>query len=618
MGEPRTYRALFGWVLAATLLAFSLPQSAQAVQLGEAQGSAPLHGATLNFNNTLYYKYNLVLDDDKEDSREPPFPFHELINRTTATLRIKRLTFGLQFDALASGPGCKDTGFASAYAERHDDSACVPPNRILGSGWDDPVSEQVLVRLEKAYLRYAGKGFEVQLGDFYASFGRGIVLSMVKKPEIDQDNSIRGARFDLMTRKLGLTLLGGLTNPQEISMELRNQGIDKLSSQLLAGASISLRPSSNLRFSAHSVGYKLLELPSFSVGGTAEVSNIGDVLDLFVEANGFFYGSEDGSDAKPVRGHGAYFAGTLYTGPLTLLIEAKSYRNAQLLVQQGPVVPMQYNNPPSLEHEPTITEDINGSVQSGNIHGLRVQPELYFLTTDTTLTGSVAVALDLEPHPPFSRQHEFTVHPWIAIDQPIHLGKADLHLGADLGYRHDFPVRSDGEAGISGEEADLRAAEFLSHTGMLHYTIDVSATFGKHSIELVSHYRRHAVTLEDQVCWNSGGGSEHCDRDDGWISIESSLSYTLMGKYTLALHVDHTDDPIVQSLANNGAIGNLAYDKDWRRSTYFGAEVILKPISNLEIYAFFGSQKAGIVCTGGACRTVPAFTGVKTRVSVNF
>ena len=91
-----------------------------------------------------------------------------------------------------------------------------------------------------------------------------------------------------------------------------------------------------------------------------------------------------------------------------------------------------------------------------------------------------------------------------------------------------------------------------------------------------------------------------------------------MGKYTLALHIDHTDDPIVQSLSNNGAIGNLAYDKDWRRSTYIGAEVIVKPVSNLELYAFFGSQKAGIVCTGGACRTVPAFTGVKTRLSVNF
>jgi len=604
--------------LVGLLFCLLLPQPAQAVQLGEETGSALLHGSTLNFNNTFYYKYNLVLDDDKDDSREPPFPFHGFVNRTTATLRIKRLTMGLQMDALGSAPGCSDETFAAAYAERHgDDSACIPPNQILGSGWEDPVSEHFLLRLEKAYLRYAGKGFELQLGDFYASFGRGITLSMVKKPEIDQDNSLRGARFDLMTRRLGITLLGGLTNPQEISMELRNQGIDKLDSRLLAGANVQVRPTNNLNISAHSVGYDLLGLPSFSVGGTAEVSNIGDVLDLFIEGNGFFYGQEEGSDDEPLRGHGAYFAGTLYAGPMTLLIEAKSYRNAQLLVEQGPVVPLQYNNPPSLEHEPTITEDINGSVQSGNIHGLRLQPELFFLSTGTTITGSIGASLDLEPHPPFSKQHEFSLHPWLAIEQPLHLGKVDLHLVADVGYRHDFPIRSDGEAGISSEEAQLRADEFLSHTGMLHYAVDLSVTFGKHSIELVSRYRRHAVTLEEEVCWDVSG-AETCDSDDGWISMENSLSYTLMGKYTVALHIDHTDDPIVQSLSNNGAIGNLAYDKEWRRSTYIGAELILKPVSNLELYAFFGSQKAGIVCTGGACRTVPAFTGVKTRLSVNF
>jgi hypothetical protein len=596
-----------------------LPAAGHAVQLGEEQGSSLLHGATLNISETFYYKYNLVLDDDPDDTREPPFPFHEFVNRTTATLRIKRLTLGAQFDILGSAPGCDDNSHAQAFAERHGDEApCMPPNQILGSGWQEPISESVLLRFEKAYLRYATPNFELQLGDFYASFGRGIVLSMVKKPEIDQDNSLRGGRFELRTRKMGLTVLAGLTNPQEISMELRNQGIDRLDARLLAGGSLKLRPTSNLEFTAHGLGYDLLLIPSWSAGGTAEVSNIGDVLDLFIEGNGFFYGQPEGSNAEPIRGYAAYFAGTLYSGPLTLLVEARSYRNANLLVEQGPVVPLQYTNPPTLEHDSTVTEDINGSIQSGSIHGLKLQPELYFMKTGTTLTGSIAAALDLEPHPPFSLQHEFTLHPWIGIDQPIHLGKVDLHLLGDFGYRHDFPVRSDNEAGISNEEADLRSDQFLRTTGMLHYSVDVSATFGKHSLELVSRYRRHAFTLPDEVCWVLANGSDYCDLDDGWVSIENSLSYTLMGRYTVALHVDFTDDPIVQSLTNNGAVGNLAYDKEWRRSTYIGGEIILKPVSNLELYAFFGSQKAGIVCTGGACRTVPAFTGVKTRLSLNF
>ena len=298
-----------------------LPAAADAVQLGEEQGSSLLHGSTLNVSETFYYKYNLVLDDDPDDSREPPFPFHEFINRTTATLRIKRLTLGAQWDLLASAPVCNDDSHARAFAERYgDQTPCTAPNQILGSGWQEPISESVLLRFEKAYLRYATPNFELHVGDFYASFGRGIVLSMMKQPEIDQDNSLRGGRFDLMTRKVGVTVLAGLTNPQEISMELRNQGIDRLDARLLAGGSLKLRPRRGLEFTAHGLGYDLLDIPSLSAGGTAEVININDVLDLFFEGNGFFYGQPEGSDAEPVRGYAAYFAGTLYSGPLTLLV----------------------------------------------------------------------------------------------------------------------------------------------------------------------------------------------------------------------------------------------------------------------------------------------------------
>lgn len=113
-------------------------------------------------------------------------------------------------------------------------------------------------------------------------------------------------------------------------------------------------------------------------------------------------------------------------------------------------------------------------------------------------------------------------------------------------------------------------------------------------------------------------GEENCDRNDGWIANENALSYTLMGKYTIALRLDFTDDPLVQSLGNSGAVGNFIYDPWFKSSWFVGAELIVRPIPELELYAFGGSQKAGIVCTGGACRTVPAFTGVKTRVTVTF
>jgi hypothetical protein len=601
--------------LALLFVIVGTPAPAAAVQLGESSPGSVLEGSTLSVNNTFYYKYNLFLDDDKDDEVPAPFAFHEFVNRLSADLRIKRFTLGAQFDLVGVTPNCSQDAFRRRFADRYgDDAACVPPNTVLGDGWAEQASDFILVRPEKVYLRYVSRSVDISVGDYYAAFGRGIVLSFVKQPEIDSDNSLLGARVDVRTKPLDFTVLGGISNPQEVSMELRNRGIDKTEWTAIAGASVKLRPAKGLTLTAHGVGYNLQETPSGAVGGTFGANGLGGVVDLFAEGDAFLYGYENRDEALanglPGNGYAIYASGTAYAGPLTLLLEFKRYKDAQRtehLVRGGPIIPLQFTKPPSLEHEASITEDINGSVQSNDITGWRLQGELWFLSTDTTLTAAFANSVDNEPHPPFSTQREVTIHPTLALEQPIHTEKVDLHLKGDIGYRHDFPLRS-----VDGDPDD-----WLRNTGMLHYRADIGVTFGKHAIELVSTYRRHSITLESEACWTRND-KEFCDKDDGWIAWENALSYTLMGKYTVALHVDYTDDPIVQSLANGGAIGNLWYDEDFVASAYVGGELILKPISNLEIYVFWGSQKSGIVCTGGACRTVPAFTGVKGKVSVNF
>lgn len=597
------------------LLALLLPAHADAVQLGQGRPGSLLHGSTLSVNETLYYKYNHFLDDRKDDGTSPPFAFHEVVDRTSADLRVGRFTLGVQFDLVAVTPHCGQEAFQRRFAQRYGDAAeCSPPNAVRGDGWRPGSPDFVLARPEKLYLRYRSRRVDFDLGDYYAAFGRGIVLSFVKQPEIDSDNSLRGGRVDIRTSPVDLTLLGGISNPQEISMDLRNRGIDKVPWTVIAGGSVEVRPVRSLALTAHGVGYDLAEIPSAAAGGTVGITGIGGALDLFAEGDGFFYGYADRDQAlargDPAGGYAIYAAGTTYAGPMTLLLEFKRYKDAQRtqqLSRPGPVAPLQFTRPPSLEHDAAMTEDIGGSVQSNDITGWKAQADFWFMATDTTLAVSFGGAVDDEPHPPFSPEREVSIHPMLALDQPFHAGKADMRLKGDVGYRHDLPLRK--------EDGDGEG--FLRSTGLLHYRADVGVSFGEHAIELVSTYRRHAFTLPEEVCWTRNG-KETCDSDDGWISWENSLAYTLMGKYTLALHVDYTDDPIVQSVAGGGAIGNLWYDEDFVASAYVGGELILKPVSNLEIYVFWGSQKSGIVCTGGACRTVPAFSGVKGKVSITF
>jgi len=589
-------------VAALVLFACLLPTSAHAIKLGEAKPGSFLAGGELRVSQTLYYKLNLKLDDDPDDDRLPPFPLHEFVSRTNLDLRVKRFAMGAQFDLVGVTPDCtKD----SPYEKFGGHIDCV-----RGEGWSDDASPTVLAKLEKVYVRYRSPHLDVDVGDYYAAFGRGIVLNIVKQPEIDVDTSILGARVDLRTKPVDVTLLGGLTNPQEVSMELRNLDIDKVEWDALVGANVKFRPHRRVEAGLHGVGYNLQETPSGSFGGTLGWNGIGDVVDLFAEVDGFLYGVEGADVPEPLTpGYAIYASGTTYAGPLTLLLEFKRYKNAKLdpLVRSGPVAPTAYTKPPSLEYEEAVTDDVQKSIDSNDITGWRAQADLWFLETDTTVSILFANSFDRQQHPGYSPQREATIHPMLILDQPVHLSDVvSLHFKGDVGYRHDFPMRT------PGGDPD----QFLPNAGMLHYRADLGLTAGDHSFEIVSTFRRHAYTLPEEVCWLARGETV-CDKDDGYVSVENALSYTLMGKYTLAVHVDYTDRIQDQTGALAG-IGNLYFDSEFISSTYLGGEVILKPVENLEVYVFWGSQKSGIVCTGGACRTVPAFTGVKSRVSVNF
>ena len=65
--------------------------------------------------------------------------------------------------------------------------------------------------------------------------------------------------------------------------------------------------------------------------------------------------------------------------------------------------------------------------------------------------------------------------------------------------------------------------------------------------------------------------------------------------------------------SNNG--GNLK--EDWP-AAYGAVELFWKPTSSWTVKAFHGGYAAGIRCSGGQCRNVPAFTGTRLAVVGTF
>src|SRR6185436_9141493 len=72
----------------------------------------------------------------------------------------------------------------------------------------------------KYFVSYESRSVDVTLGDGYAEFGRGLVLSLRKLDELSSDTTLRGARVTGRVKSSGLelsaTALGGELNPLRI------------------------------------------------------------------------------------------------------------------------------------------------------------------------------------------------------------------------------------------------------------------------------------------------------------------------------------------------------------------------------------------------------------------
>ena len=70
--------------------------------------------------------------------------------------------------------------------------------------------------VEKWGIEYNGRAVEAVLGDFYVSFGRGMVLSIRKIDELGIDTTLRGGKFVYHEVDVAATLVLGVTNMQNV------------------------------------------------------------------------------------------------------------------------------------------------------------------------------------------------------------------------------------------------------------------------------------------------------------------------------------------------------------------------------------------------------------------
>ena len=185
---------------------------------------------------------------------------------------------------------------------------------------------------EVSFLYFEAKKNDIALrgGDFYAMFGRGMVLRSYEDRDLRVDNKLTGVKIEGYYRGLEATLLAGRP-PQR----------DRDRADEVRGVDMNLQPAQGLSFGW---SYVTLEAPSV-IGKGTEISSLR--IDAYPGPLSFY-----GELAKRTGhlGYGLYLSSSLALSGFAITAEMKDYDGMSLSTSDGL---LEYNTPPALTREHT-------------------------------------------------------------------------------------------------------------------------------------------------------------------------------------------------------------------------------------------------------------------------
>ena len=509
----------------------------------------------------------------------------EVVDRLDITGGNSHLTLSLRGDAVAL--------FGNRYILDGELLHERPLYTDIGGPFDD-----ALFQLEKMSVVARSQRGAVTLGDFYASYGRGIAVNLNKNTDIDIDTSMRGVSGVLHVGSLDATAFTGVTNPQQVALENPNVGLHLGRQHAVSGVRADFFGLGPLNVGAHGVVYQFARdvdpthnlLLSYDrpvdalVGGaTVEALGIGGV-DWFVEGDVFDYAAED---LAAKSGYEVYLSASAYpgwgngpsSGRSTLQFEAKRQKNTEVINAFAGADNYEFASGPTLEYERVITEDSAAAVNSNDLTGGRLRWDVMLGRGGDTLTPYVSQAVFYDADlgglhfnvTPETITHTVAGVTWV---------RGEAHLLLNGGFRLD--VRApDGDIDYGADR-------------MMH--VDASLTLpvaGEVFVEI--------APAAQQFHWGS-----NAQQQSDYLDFSGTIALKVGAPWALIFYTDYSSNPLVRST------GNLAED------VYGAVEVQWKPSTAVTLKAFYGAYRAGIRCAGGQCRSLPGFDGARVSATATF
>jgi hypothetical protein len=535
-----------------------------------AQGLS-FRGWQLSVTESLYVNYNETLS---VNNQLHDFAFVDVKNRLNLQLTSRWLDTGVRLDGAwfvgVSDDPQLDEAFRSKYADH--------------------------LTAEKFWLAVRRRDYSLELGDFYATFGKGIALSVQKVDELGMDTTLRGGKAVIRSDLVTGTVLAGYSNVVNVG-DLIMEKLDD-PNDLVVGVEAKVKPARWLEVSAHTSWFRFStnwrEVASSGdharqdltlVGGLVSIPGLADILSVEVEYNyqmnhEMVYGmvpeewlltyNEESGD-----GHALYTMVAAHHGVFHFLGEGKFYKGFKgtglvgkdLQSASGTPEVAYYGSLPPLEDPDLFLRA--GYYDQWGFH-TRVDAEIPGSGTILFAAYSHTDELDVQDLGPDLDNASRVRHVYGGAEQRVDRWSLSGKLFG--GYRKDK----------EGLGADYT---------MFHTDAEVQfPMWGAHSMEMHGRMERYENAL-------AFGSKE-------FTVAKGTASYTFAPHVSLSFNYEFSDKADEKSLS--GKEHFLSGEAAWR----------FLPGSYLKLFA--GATRGGLKCAGGMCRKFPPFEGVKGEVTVRF
>ena len=565
----------------APLIAFSalvavggvgLTSGQSAVALTLQKGPPPV---TMDVTETFLADWHAKLDDANLKEKAPDVI--DLRNRLTVRLRRKNLTFGTRLDAAL---------FTNPPSSQYQND----------------------LRIEELYLKARLGSWRLTAGDDYASFGRGMALSLRKVDDLGFDVSLRGAHAVWKSKMFSARIHAGLTNVVNVDGVDEKLVPDPL--DLVLATRLEARPSPKVIIGAQfvdverrhsellgSIGSLVPDgidqdpiggerfLRTMIMGGSVELKRLWNSLSLYGEANTLINDSErntkDGYEAVESDGLAVYGSATMFFDRTSVLLEAKHYDNFAVNSSLHPDTSSEeaitqifpYIAPPTLER---IDQRV---VNNSNVTGGHVKIDHRLAERRGRVFASAAI---FENAP---IEHEWTVHSYAGWEGRTKSGNRYL---VQSGFRREWAPD-----------------EELTRLEMFHIDLDAYVLI-KPGQDLQFHLN-HEFRSKNPDAGSNATGS---DLADDYMEGTAYVTWTLAPHWSLTAQGEYITDEATRA-KEEAFLGVPA-------TFYPGAHVQYRFTPSTYVRVFAGRSKGGLKCSGGICRIFPEFEGAKLEATVRF